>query len=226
VIESIGVGKKLGFPPVSILRDVSLKIEKGEFVSLTGKSGSGKSSLLYILSSLDRATEGKVLIDHCSLADLPEKERARFRNRKIGFVFQFHYLISELTALENVLLPARKCGEAEKRKPLAHGLLAKVGLGSKMHRLPRQLSGGEQQRVAIARALIMNPEYLFADEPTGALDSVNGQSVMEILRDANRQMGTTILLVTHDPDFANLSPRRIHLVDGEIVGDVGSDQEF
>jgi putative ABC transport system ATP-binding protein/lipoprotein-releasing system ATP-binding protein len=218
-IQAIHVSKQLGSPSTQVLTDISFTIEKSEFVALTGKSGSGKSTLLYVLSSLDSASQGSVLVDNRELGKLSSKDLSLFRNQKVGFVFQFHYLIAELTALENVLLPARKLRQEVERTARAVDLLSSVGLASKLDRLPRQLSGGEQQRVAIARALIMEPEYLFADEPTGALDSANGNSVMQILAKTNREKGTTIVLVTHDPDFAKLAPRQIYLTDGKVVGD-------
>lgn len=135
----------------------------------------------------------------------------------MGFVFQFHYLIAELTALENVLMPTMKFNKQNEKREYAKHLLAEFGLANKMNRLPRQLSGGEQQRVAIARAFVQNPQYFFADEPTGALDSASGEMVMNILIDANKKFGTTVVLVTHDPDFANLAQRQIRLVDGRMI---------
>ncbi len=177
----------------------------------------GKSTLLYLLSSLDVPSEGKVEIDGNDLARMPGEEIYRFRNQRMGFVFQFHYLLAELTSLENVLLPARKTDQEAQRRAYAESLLEQFGLTDKMDRLPRQLSGGEQQRVAIARALVMEPSYLFADEPTGNLDSANGDIVMNIIRDINRRHHMTVVMVTHDPDFANLAGRQIRLVDGRIA---------
>jgi putative ABC transport system ATP-binding protein/lipoprotein-releasing system ATP-binding protein len=212
------VGKVVGEPPNRVLTDISISIDDGEFVALTGRSGSGKSTLLYILSSLDNPTEGRILISGLDLARMPSEELYRFRNEQMGFVFQFHYLLAELTTLENVLMPARKYGREQERKAYAQALLSQFGLGDKMHRLPRQLSGGEQQRVAIARALIMEPRFLFADEPTGSLDTLNGDIVMRIIREANEKNKTTVVLVTHDPDFAAQAQRQIHLVDGKLAG--------
>ena len=211
------IWKTLGDPPVKIIKGISLNINDGEFVSITGRSGSGKSTLLYLLSSLDTPSEGDIEISGYSLKKIKDKDLFRFRTEKMGFVFQFHYLISELTALENVLLPAMKNKQQMKVRGRAEMLLEKFGLADKMERLPRQLSGGEQQRVAIARALSMNPAYLFADEPTGALDSINGDMVMKIIKEANKESKTTIVLVTHDPDYAILADRQIHLTDGEIA---------
>lgn len=221
-ITATKLEKSIGTPPTRILSDISLDIRAGEFVALTGRSGSGKSTLLYILSSLDHATSGMVSIDGADVSKLTPDELARFRNQRMGFCFQFHYLISELTALENVLMPAKRFGQEALRRARAEELLAAVGLDGKIHRLPRQLSGGEQQRVAIARSLVMDPEYLFADEPTGALDSVNGQAVMEMLVSRNREKKTTIVLVTHEPEFAKRAHRQVHLADGRIVEDSGS----
>ncbi|HTB22563.1 MAG TPA: ABC transporter ATP-binding protein [bacterium] len=215
-ISALGIGKTVGNPPVRILSGVNLDIARGDFVSLTGRSGSGKSTLLHILGTLDRASEGMLWLDGSEVGSLVRRDLDAFRNRKLGFVFQFHYLLAELSALENVLLPAHKAGAKARCRPRAEELLRRFGLGHGLHRLPRQLSGGEQQRVAIARALVMEPEYLLADEPTGALDSASGTAVMEILRDCHARLGTTIILATHDPDFAALAPKRVHMVDGSL----------
>lgn len=212
------IGKIVGDPPTRVLTDISFSIDDGEFVALTGRSGSGKSTLLYILSSLDNPTEGKVILSGCDLGQMPPEELYRFRNEQMGFVFQFHYLLAELSALENVLMPARKYGREKEKQAYAEDLLAQFGLKDKMKRLPRQLSGGEQQRVAIARALVMQPRYLFADEPTGSLDTLNGDIVMKIIRESNEKRKTTVVLVTHDPDFAAQAQRQILLVDGKLAG--------
>jgi lipoprotein-releasing system ATP-binding protein len=215
-ISALGLGKTVGDPPVRILSGVNLEIARGDFVALTGRSGSGKSTLLHILGTLDRASEGNLWLDGCEVGSLARRDLDAFRNRKLGFVFQFHYLLAELSALENVLLPAHKAGTKALCRPRAEDLLRRFGLANGLHRLPRQLSGGEQQRVAIARALILEPDYLLADEPTGALDSANGKAVMEILDDCHTRLGTTIILATHDPDFAAHAPKRVHLVDGSL----------
>jgi ABC-type lipoprotein export system ATPase subunit len=204
------------FDTQDILKDISLSINEGEFVALTGRSGSGKSTLLYIISSLDTPSEGTIHIDGQDMLRIPSHQLHRFRNEHIGFVFQFHYLLPELSALENVLMPALKHGSSKEKTPYALQLLEGFGLANKANRLPRQLSGGEQQRVAIARALVMKPRYLFADEPTGNLDSINGDSVMNVFKTVNKEHNTTVVMVTHDPDFANMAHRQIHLVDGEI----------
>ena len=211
------VNKVIGEPPVQVLHDITIEIRDREFIALTGRSGSGKSTLLYLLSSLDTSYDGSIEIDGRELKTMNQAELGAFRNRKMGFVFQFHYLLAELSALENVLMPARKAREEVERRARAASLLSQFGLGDKLQRLPRELSGGEQQRVAIARALVMEPQYLFADEPTGNLDSVSGATVMQIIRDLNHTFGTTIVMVTHDPDFANMAKRQIHLADGRAV---------
>ncbi len=216
-ISAKAVGKVVGDPPTRILSDVSLEIARNEFVALTGRSGSGKSTLLHILGSLDTASEGTVTVGGREIGGMTPRELCVFRNRTIGFVFQFHYLLAELSALENVMMPARKAKERGSRRGYAESLLRQFGLGQRTHRLPRHLSGGEQQRVAIARALVMEPDYLFLDEPTGALDSANGETVMGIIRDCNRRLGTTVVLVTHDPDFAASAGRQIHLLDGKVA---------
>lgn len=215
-IVATEVSKIFGLEKTKALDDVSLKIEPGEFIALTGRSGSGKSTMLYVLSSLDLPTHGKVEVDGADLAKMKSRELHQFRNRKIGFVFQFHYLLPELTAFENVLMPAVKAGEREQRSERAKELLTQFGLADKFKRLATQLSGGEQQRVAIARALIMEPKYLFADEPTGNLDLANGEIVMDILRRANTEQKMTVILVTHESDFASRASRSINLLDGRI----------
>jgi lipoprotein-releasing system ATP-binding protein len=216
-IVATKVGKVIGDPPTRVLTDISLTVNNGEFIALTGRSGSGKSTLLYLLSSLDDVSEGKVEVDGQDVKNMAMEAINHFRNEKVGFVFQFHYLIAELTAIENVLLPARRTKRVEERRAYAEQLFEEFGLAGKLHRLPRQLSGGEQQRVAIARALVMEPRYLFADEPTGALDTINGELVMDILHASNEKYGTAIILVTHDLGFAGQAEQQIHLVDGKIV---------
>jgi putative ABC transport system ATP-binding protein/lipoprotein-releasing system ATP-binding protein len=171
------------------------------------------------MSSLDNPTSGSVEIDGHNVAKIKSRVLHALRNELIGFVFQFHYLLPELTSLENVLMPAIKTKRAKEKTALAKELLVRFGLGAKFGRLPRQLSGGEQQRVAIARALVMQPRFLFADEPTGNLDSINGETVMGILKEINAKQKTTIVLVTHEPDFAALAPRQVQLADGRVVSD-------
>jgi putative ABC transport system ATP-binding protein/lipoprotein-releasing system ATP-binding protein len=213
------VAKAFGDPPLPVLQDISLEIGDGEFVALTGRSGSGKSTLLYILSTLDRPSGGEVLLSGHQVAALSPLDLHRFRNEQMGFVFQFHFLLPELSALDNVLMPARKTRQERARRSLALELLTQFGLGDKLASLPRQLSGGEAQRVAIARALVMQPRYVFADEPTGNLDSANGELVLNIFRETNRTRRTTIVMVTHDADFAAMAGRQVVLRDGRILGE-------
>ncbi len=200
-----------------ILKGIDVKIYRGEFVSITGASGSGKSSLLYILGLLDTPTEGNVYLDEIKIDFKKQNELAVLRNRKVGFVFQFHYLLPEFTALENVAIPMIKMGKSVKdSKERAKELLERVGLAGKENRKPYQLSGGEQQRVAIARALANNPAIILADEPTGNLDSKNTEVVMNILLNLNRE-GTTILMVTHEQELAKKTDRTLEMKDGQIV---------
>lgn len=217
ILKVKNLDKELGEQKSIVLSDLNFSINKGEFVSLVGKSGSGKSTLLYILSTLDKPTRGEVRYFNRSLTEFSEPELHRLRNQQIGFVFQFHYLLPELSALENVLMPTRKWGQYNEKKKFAKELLETMDLADKFNHLPRELSGGQAQRVAIARALIMNPNFLFADEPTGALDSVNSKKVLDIFKSINQEFQTTIVLVTHDVDMANSAQRQIRLVDGRIV---------
>lgn len=209
--------KSFGTPPIKIIKDLNFEIKKGEFVSLLGKSGSGKSTLLYLISSLDNPTSGRILIDGNDINKIANKELYSFRNKYMGFVFQFHYLLPEFTALENILMPTIKSNQLKEKRKMALELLARFGLSDKADHLPSQLSGGQMQRVSIARALIMNPKYIFADEPTGALDSLNAKIVMDILKTINKEFQTTIILVTHDEDFALSAQRQINLIDGELA---------
>lgn len=218
-IECRDIVKSFGDPPLVVLKSISLTVEKGEFVGITGRSGSGKSTLLYVTSGLDELTSGEVLLSGKNIHEFKSRELHLFRNRKMGFVFQFHYLLPELTALENILIPARKFKEEKKRREYALSLMEEFDVIHCKDKVPSKMSGGEMQRTAIARALIMDPELLFADEPTGNLDSENGTKVMDILSEVNRRIGTTILMVTHEPDFAAMAKRQIHLSDGKIDRD-------
>lgn len=215
-IKAKHIFKSFGSPPHHVLKDISLNIDEGEFVSISGKSGSGKTTLLYILSTLDTPSSGDVELGGFDPYRLSEKNLHEFRNKEIGFIFQFHYLLPELSAVENITLPARKQGLHLKKDEKARLLMDQFGLNGKYDRLPSQLSGGEQQRVAIARALIMDPKYLFADEPTGNLDSHNGMIVMNLLKEVNLEKRMSIVLVTHEMDYAQMASRVIHLVDGQI----------
>jgi ABC-type lipoprotein export system ATPase subunit len=218
-IDCISLNRSFGNPPLEILKSISLKIPKGQFVSVTGRSGSGKSTLLYALSGLDKITSGKVLFSGESIHDMPEKQLNLFRNFKMGFVFQFHYLLPEITVLENVLMPARKTNLHKTKEEEAKKILEDFSLSHCIDKLPGQISGGESQRVSIARALIMRPEYIFADEPTGNLDSVNGEKVLELFRKVNQDYKTTIVMVTHDSGYAKLAQRTIGLSDGKLESD-------
>jgi ABC-type lipoprotein export system ATPase subunit len=217
VLQAKEVSKSFGTPPQNVLKGIDLEIFRGDFVSLVGRSGSGKSTLLYILSSLDSPSQGSVELNGKNVQKFSQQELHDFRNQKIGFVFQFHYLLPELTALENILMPARKFQQQNEKVSYARELLKEFLLEGKENSLPSQLSGGEQQRVAIARALIMNPEFLFADEPTGNLDSINGNTVMNLIQKINRENNTTVVMVTHDPEFARKASRIVQLADGKIV---------
>ncbi len=216
-VEIQDLVQAFGTPPQTILHGISDVIEEGEFVALTGRSGSGKSTLLYLLGTLDGPVSGKILFDGQDSSQWTEEEVHAFRNQSLGFVFQFHYLIPELTALENVLLPAQKQGRAVEFRERALGLLREFGLEGKENRFPSQLSGGEQQRVAIARALCVKPKILLADEPTGNLDSENGEIVLSLFERMNREEKMTVIMVTHDADYAARAGRRIHLVDGRVA---------
>jgi putative ABC transport system ATP-binding protein len=199
------------------LDGIHLEIRKGEYVSIAGPSGCGKSTLLSILGLLDTPTQGRYVLNAADVSRLEHAERARIRNREVGFIFQSFNLIGDLTVYENVELPLtyRGLGTAD-RKQRAHEALDKVGMAHRMNHYPSQLSGGQQQRVAVARALAGRPSILLADEPTGNLDSKNGDAVMELLRDLHRE-GATICMVTHDPRFARHADRQIHLFDGRVV---------
>jgi lipoprotein-releasing system ATP-binding protein len=204
-----------------VLRGITLEIGEGEFTALVGPSGSGKSTLLYLFGGLDHPDAGSVEIAGEDLVRMGDDALAKLRNRLIGFVYQFHFLLPEFSALENVLMPLWARGGGRSRTERAWGgeLLQRVGLGDKVDKLPRELSGGEQQRVAVARALVNRPRLLLADEPTGNLDSANARSVYDLFRELNRNFGQTILVVTHDPEWAARSDRVLRLLDGLVVGD-------
>jgi putative ABC transport system ATP-binding protein len=204
---------------VEILKGVDLEIPGGQFAAIMGPSGSGKSTLLGLLAGLDSATSGSIVLDGQEIVGLPEDKLAIVRSRKIGFVFQAYNLIPTLTAEENVLLPAELQGMGAEHEKRSLELLDRVGLSDRRDHYPVQLSGGEQQRVALARAFLMRPPILFADEPTGNLDSANGKQVLDLLLDLNRVEGTTLVLVTHDRELAAYASRRITLRDGRIVSD-------
>ena len=206
---------------LAVLRNVSFDVATGETLAIVGPSGSGKTTLLGLLAGLDTPTTGAVLLDGIDLAKLDEDARARLRGDRVGFVFQSFQLVPTLTALENVQVPLelRGMGDSGAR---AKDLLERVGLGHRLHHFPTQLSGGEQQRVAIARAFVNRPRVLFADEPTGNLDGATGERIVELLEQLNREDGTTIVLVTHDPVLATRLGRVIRLADGLVIEDTGA----
>ena len=208
----------LGEEKVPVLRDVCFRVEKGEFVAIVGASGSGKSTLLHILGSVDKPTEGKVLIEGTELSAMNRTQAAIFRRRKVGLVYQFYNLIPTLTVRKNILMPLL----LDKRKPnkeYFEQIVHSLGIEDKLESLPSQLSGGQQQRVAIARSLIYRPALLLADEPTGNLDRKNGDEIIDLLKLSNRNLEQTILLITHDEKIALEADRVITIEDGKIVGD-------
>jgi len=222
LVEARGVTRVLPLTvPVTLVRDVDMTIGRGELVAITGPSGSGKSSLLYLLGLLDAPTAGEVLFDGKPTHALGPEEKAAIRLSGIGFVFQFHFLLPEFTVLGNVMVPMRRLGrwsngEAEDR---AASILASLGLADHIRKRPDQLSGGQRQRVAVARALANDPPLILADEPTGSLDSASSAQVFEILSGIVAERGKTVVAVTHDTDMARRMPRGIHLVDGRVVRD-------
>lgn len=204
--------------PVTLVKDASIQIRKGEFTAITGPSGSGKSSLLYLLGLLDKPTDGKLWLNGQETTNLTDDARADLRLSELGFVFQFHFLLPEFTALENVMLPMQRLGklpEATMRKR-GEELLESLGLAEQRHKLPRQMSGGQAQRVAIARALANEPILILADEPTGNLDTASSANVQKILREVAHQHNRAVVAVTHDADFAALADHSIVIVDGVI----------
>lgn len=215
-----GLGRDLPGPvPVTLVTDIDLTLSSGDFAVVTGASGSGKSSLLYLLGLLDVPTRGEIRIDGQPTAALDGDARARLRLERFGFVFQFHFLLPELSVLENVLLPMRKLNRLSGAAMRERGmdLLDKLSMADQAHKRPDQLSGGQRQRAAIARALANDPAFILADEPTGALDSKNGRQVFDILHDLAGQ-GRTVLVVTHDEGLAAQASRRIRMLDGRIAG--------
>ncbi len=223
MIEVTNVSKTMssGGAPLPILRDVSFAVPQGQFVAIVGASGSGKSTLLGLMAGLDSVTAGSIKLDGIDITNLPEDAMARIRGKKIGFVFQSYQLIPTLTALENVLLPLElNAGDGGAGR--ARELLSSVGLADRMHHYPVQLSGGEQQRVALARAFVLKPPIILSDEPTGNLDTANGSRVLDLLLALNREQGTTLVVVTHDPVLAGHATRRITLRDGALISDEGS----
>ena len=216
MIEIQGITKSFG--ELQVLKGIDLIIYKGEVVSVVGPSGAGKTTLLQIMGTLDKADCGSVVINGIELGNLKEKELSAFRNKQIGFVFQFHQLLPEFTALENVMIPALIGGmSSDKAMKKAKETLAFLGLAERASHKPAELSGGEKQRVAVARALINDPAVIFADEPSGSLDSKNKEELHQLFFDLRDKLGQTFVIVTHDEDLAQLTDRTIHMVDGRIV---------
>ena len=216
MIEIKNIWKSFG--ELEVLKGVNLSVERGEIVAIVGKSGAGKTTLLQLIGTLDRPTKGQVLIDGTDVFAMKDRELAAFRNKHIGFIFQFHQLLPEFTALENVCIPAMIAREKESEyMPRAQKLLSDLGLSDRMGHKPNELSGGEKQRVAAARALMMSPDIILADEPTGSLDEKNKKELSDLLLHLRKEYGQTILLVTHDKDLAAMADRVIEIKDGVIL---------
>ena len=220
MIRSTGLRKSFTTPAgeLQILKGIDLDIEQGEFVSIVGASGAGKSTLLHVLGTLDRPTEGSITLAGRDILSMGESELTAFRNVAIGFVFQFHHLLPEFTAIENAMMPllihgVKKRSEAQEQ---ARGLLDRLGLAHRVEHRPGELSGGEQQRVAVARALIMEPKIVLADEPTGNLDTKTGRELFSLMRELNRDMGTTFLVATHNEELSSQCDRIVVIKDGRI----------
>lgn len=218
VAKSLEKSYRTGERTLTVLQGVDLRLEEGDFLAILGPSGSGKTTLLGLLAGLDTPTRGSVELAGTDLTPLSEDERARFRREMVGFVFQSFQLIASLTARENVQVPLELRGEPDAGARAAR-LLERVGLGDRLDHYPAQLSGGEQQRVALARAFVHDPRILFADEPTGNLDAATGEDVIRLLEELNRERGTTLVLVTHDPSLAERARRTIRLADGRVISD-------
>lgn len=216
MIKGVNICKKYG--QLTVVNNVDIEINKGEIVSIVGKSGAGKSTLLHILGTLDKPTSGEVFLNDLPISNFSDKELSQFRNKNIGFVFQFHHLLPEFTALENVMMPAliNKLGRLESIKR-ANELLNYLGLKERTTHKPSQLSGGEQQRVAVARALMNNPLVIFADEPSGNLDTQTSRELHELFFQLNKDFNQTFVIVTHNTELSAMAHRSIHMRDGEVV---------
>ncbi len=220
VIEAINISKSFHDPiTVNVLKEINFSVNQGDFVSIMGKSGCGKSTLLYILSTMDTQYKGELLLDNIKMTGKKDVDLARVRNQKIGFVFQFHYLLSEFSVLRNVMLPGLKLGEktTQEVEHYAYEKLKILGIQDEALKSPNQISGGQKQRVAIARALINDPLIIMGDEPTGNLDKKNGEIVFSIFKELAEEFNQSLLIVTHDPDFASRTHRTIVMEDGRII---------
>jgi lipoprotein-releasing system ATP-binding protein len=221
LLEARGVTRVLPGPlPVTLVRDINLSVEPGEFIAITGPSGSGKSSLLYLLGLLDVPTSGAILLEGRETSRLSRSELAELRLKKLGFVFQFHFLLPEFSVLENVMIPMKKLAQESEQnmRARAAAILEQLGMTALLNKRPDQLSGGERQRVAIARALANQPLIILADEPTGNLDTKNGRIVFDIFKRLVSENGQTVITVTHEPQLSVLTQRQVRLVDGGIAG--------
>jgi lipoprotein-releasing system ATP-binding protein len=218
IVKDLHKSFPMGEQTLTVLRGIDLTIERGELIAVVGASGAGKSTLLHILGLLDRPSKGTVCFEGQDLFQLSEAAQAEFRNRRIGFVFQFHHLLPEFTALENACMPALiQRREAEEVRQEAIGLLKDVGLGPRLQHKPGELSGGEQQRVAVARALLQKPDLVLADEPTDNLDTHTGDALFALMRELNKARGTTFVIVTHNDKLSAQADRILHMQDGQII---------
>ncbi len=210
-LEAVGKGYRLGDSRVEVLKDLSLTLEAGEALAITGPSGSGKSTLLHLLGALEPPDQGRILVDGVDLATLDDTELARFRNQRVGFVFQHHHLLPQYTVLENVLLPCLAFPDTPRDEGWSRELLDRVGLSHRLEHRPGELSGGERQRTALARALVLRPRLLLCDEPTGSLDPATADRVADLLLELQEEQGTTMVAVTHSESLAQRFPRRLEL---------------
>ncbi|MBQ0094634.1 MAG: ABC transporter ATP-binding protein [Bacteroidetes bacterium] len=219
MIELVNISKSFG--NLNVLKDISLKVNNGEVISITGPSGAGKTTLLQIMGSLDKPDGGKVMYDGCDITGLKEKQLSAFRNRHIGFVFQFHQLLPEFNAKENIMIPSLIAGNSMSNAAArADELLELLGLAERGSHKPSELSGGEKQRIAVARALVNQPDVILADEPSGSLDSHNRQELHNLILKLRKDLGQTFVIVTHDDSLAKLADRQIRLLDGRIEGQI------